>query len=82
MTPREVFGLIVRTMGLGLILAACFDLYGMVVKLAGVESQSQGTLGEYVAATVCFTLMGLVLLYAAERIVTLVYGRRPPAGVD
>jgi hypothetical protein len=41
MTPRDLLGVFVRLAGLGFLQLGFFDLYHIVVKVAGVETQSQ-----------------------------------------
>jgi hypothetical protein len=73
MTPRELLGVFVRLAGLGFLLLGFFDLYHIVVKVLGFETQSPIPLSGSVRAFVFYFAWGLVLIVAARPIVKFAF---------
>ncbi len=73
MTVREIFGLVVRLTGLGFAVMAFFDALHVVLHLLGADPQSSYSVGSLALATVSYALVGLGLLFGADRVAALVY---------
>jgi hypothetical protein len=73
MTVREIFGLVVRLTGLGFAVMAFFDALHVVLHLLGADPQSSYGVGSLALATVSYALVGLGLLFGADRVTALVY---------
>ena len=75
MTPRELLGVFVRLIGLACLLFSLFDLYWLVVKLAGMPTHSDLTPVEGLRGFVSWLIVGLAILFGADWISRLAYLR-------
>jgi hypothetical protein len=73
MSPRDIIGVIVRLAGLGFIQTGLFDLYYVVVKIAGVQTLSKLPLSWDVRGFLLYTVWGVVLIAGAKSIARLAY---------
>ena len=73
MAPQDLLGVFVRLAGLGFIQAGLFDLYYIVIKTLGVQTQSQLPLWVDVRGFVLYLTWGLIIIFAARPIVGLAY---------
>ncbi len=70
MSPREVFGIIVRTIGLFSIVYGLWVLSGMFFPEEGYQP------AEYLVSGGPLALMGVILFFGADSVVSLAYGMR------
>jgi hypothetical protein len=76
MQARDLFGVVVRTLGVFSFIYALYDLFYLVTDLFGVEhKEHHGFMAVLVTATF-FLLLGAALIGGAEPIVRLAY-RKP-----
>jgi hypothetical protein len=73
MTPRDLLGVLVRLAGLGFLQCGFFDLYYVVIKTFGFQTQSQLPLWLDVRGFAIYSAWGLLLIVAAKPIVQLTY---------
>ena len=78
MSPRELFGLVVRTGGLVLCFLGVFDLVHIVLKLFGEDAGASATLSQSAAAAAIYFLLGAGVLLAADRIARALYDDDKP----
>ena len=82
MNPRDLFGVVVRTLGLIVLLAGIVQLIGNGLEILGLQQKFSFTiplnfgqvaalLGTGFGALIC----GIALLFCADSVVRLVYGR-------
>jgi hypothetical protein len=75
MSPRDLIDVFVRLVGLAFIQMGLFDLYYMVVKLAGIQTQSQLPLSWDVRGFLLYSVWGIILIVGASSIARLAYWR-------
>ncbi len=75
MTVRDVFGLIVRLVGLAFIVCGLMDLAHVVSVLIGLPTQSNYPQSVTLAAAGFFFVLGAIFFAFANLITRLVYGR-------
>jgi hypothetical protein len=73
MTAKELVGAVVRLAGLGLLLFAFFDLYYVIVKTAGIYTESTLPVSRDVHGFVVYSILGLCIIAGAKWIAGLVY---------
>ena len=73
MAARDLHGVFVRLAGLAFIQYGLFGLYYIVVKILGVQTQSQVPLALEVRALVLYCVWGVAIIFAARPIVWLAY---------
>ena len=73
MAPQDLLGVFVRLAGLGFIQAGFFDLYYIVIKTLGLQTQSQLPLWADVRGFALYFMWGLIIIFAARPIVGLAY---------
>jgi hypothetical protein len=73
LTARDLLGVFVRLAGLAFIQYGLFGLYYIVVKLSGIQTQSQVPLYWDVRGFVLYCAWGIVIILAAKPIVRLAY---------
>jgi hypothetical protein len=73
MTPRELLGVFVRLAGLGSILFSLFDLYYVVVKTLGIQTNSQVPVWQDERGLLLYFVLGFAILACARWIVRLAY---------
>lgn len=76
MTVKDIFGLIIRTVGLALIVFGAFDMVSLLFRLAGLETAhpEMSTVSVAVAAA-SFSILGVVVIVLANPITRLAYRR-------
>ena len=72
LTGRDLFGVVVRSVGLLAVLYALWTMTGMLAPAEGY------TPADYLASSVPLLLVGLIFLLGANAIVRLSYGREKP----
>ena len=75
MTSRDVFALIVRVAGLGLVVCAIFDLFHVGFAEMGLLDST--TVGRALLGAFDYGVVGLALLVGARPITRWVYGEGP-----
>lgn len=75
MTVRDVFGLIVRLAGLGLIVMGIFNSLGGLLVAVGLPMQGSYPLRDVVAGALLWFVVGIALIGLAEQITKLAYGK-------
>jgi len=73
MTPRDLLDVFVRLAGLLFLLYGAFDLYYVVVKLAGLPTTSKVSAGEIARFVALWWLAGFMILRNATWIVHVAY---------
>jgi hypothetical protein len=73
MSGSDVIGVIVRLAGLGFIQTGLFDLYYVVVKIVGIQTQSKLPLSWDVRGFLLYFVWGIILIVGANSIARLVY---------
>ena len=81
MSVRNVFGLIVRVMGLALVLFGLLDLASLPLHLMGLSARPDVKAPQLAAAAVTYLVTGVAVICLANLITRLVYGR-PPIQAD
>jgi hypothetical protein len=74
MQARDWFALAVRLAAIGFLIFALFDLFYVVAKIIGVETQSKMPISTDTFAAVFFGVVGVAGLLTAERLTKLTYG--------
>jgi phosphate/sulfate permease len=74
MQERKIFGLIVRTVGLMLLVYSTFALFYIVAKLFGLPTRSSMTLTGEIVGFAFFFAIGLAILRVSDWIVRIAYG--------
>ena len=77
MTARDVFGIIVRATGFGLVVLSLFDFAGAALRMMQLSGYSDAPMDSILIAGISYLLLGTVIFFAAELIVRLAYGRAP-----
>lgn len=73
MSATDVIGVIVRLAGLGFIQTGLFDLYYVVVKIIGIQTQSKLPLSWDVRGFLLYSIWGIILIVSAKSIARLAY---------
>jgi len=76
MTARDLFGLAVRLVGLSSIIAGLLDGFHVVAVQFGLPVPSHYPVGADEVAAVFYLASGAVVLFGANLIVRVVYGRQ------
>jgi len=75
MTVKDIFGLIVRTMGLVMILFGLFDLAYVAAKLLGLPLPSRYPVSVDAISSAFYFIIGIAVILSATLITNLIYGR-------
>lgn len=75
MTVRDIFGLLVRTMGLVLILYGLFEAVSLVMHVLGISTRPEIKTISVAAAAGGYIFVGLIVIMFAKPITWLAYGR-------
>jgi hypothetical protein len=75
MRPRDLFGVVVRTIGLGFVAAALLDAVGAGMRLMGLPGHSNYAMDAILFSLVSYAGLGVLFLASADFIVRIVYGR-------
>ena len=75
MTARDIFGLIVRVIGLGLIVFGVFYLFPVATILLGLPFPSRFSASANALAAAFFLILGAIFILGAKPITRVVYGR-------
>jgi hypothetical protein len=75
MAVQDIYGLIVRSLGLAPILWGLFYVVTLVLHLAGLSAHPERALQPIAGAAVCYVLLGFLIIVSAKPITRLVYGR-------
>jgi hypothetical protein len=73
MAPRELLGVFVRIVGLGLILLAVFDLVYFVMKIFGMPTTSLVPASVDAWAAAFYSVLGFLVLAGVKKIVRFAY---------
>jgi hypothetical protein len=76
MQARDLFGVVIRTLGVFSFIYALYDLFYLVTDLLGVEHKEYHDPAAVLATAIFFLLVGTALIGGAEPIVRLAY-RKP-----
>ena len=75
MTVRDVFGLIVRLGGVGLVVMGIFNILGGLVAALGAPMQGSYPLRDVFVGALIWLIVGIALIGLAGQITRLVYGK-------
>jgi hypothetical protein len=73
MQARDLFGVVVRTVGIAMIIYGLYDIFFLVIMAMGMEYESHHSTELVAWAAGFFLLLGVAIIGAAERIVRLAY---------
>jgi hypothetical protein len=73
MSPRDLIDVFVRLAGLGFIQIGLFDFYYVVVKIVGIQTQSNLPLSWDVRGFLLYSIWGVILIVGAKSIARLAY---------
>jgi hypothetical protein len=76
MTGRDLFGAGTRLLGLYLLQLGLTDFVRVICKIFGIPMPAIYSLGEDLTAAVHLSAFGLILMFGANFITRLVYGRQ------
>ena len=75
MTQREVFKLVVRLMGVGLVIAGMLDLFAIVLWMVHLPTRPGYTPLQVIAAAAVYLITGVIVILASNLFTRLIYGR-------
>jgi hypothetical protein len=79
MKARDIFGIIVRAVGLGFMVMALFNLYYVFAKLMGLPIVPRYPISVDLSSAGFYVVISLVFLFGAKVIVRLIYGSELPS---
>jgi len=79
MQGRDLFGALVRAIGVYFIVRAAFDVFDAIAEVAHVDLHTHYSVGEDMTGFTAYLIPGVILLLCADLIVALAY--RAKAGI-
>ena len=73
LNPRDVFGIIIRTIGLLCFVVAVVYSYGAIAVVVFPAAPHRAPLGEFILAAMAYFILAIVFLLGARWIIRLTY---------